>query len=79
VNTVLHSWQRLTVWRSTRKKTVIAEGEKEKTQREGQPCERLDVPEESRARVRHDSWMVGDEPYVSLHFMGAEKYAKAKK
>jgi uncharacterized RmlC-like cupin family protein len=24
----------------------------------------------------HDSWVVGDEPYVSLHFMGAAKYAK---
>ena len=24
----------------------------------------------------HDSWVVGSEPYVSLHFMGAEKYAK---
>ncbi len=24
----------------------------------------------------HDSWVVGDEPYVSLHFMGATKYAK---
>jgi mannose-6-phosphate isomerase-like protein (cupin superfamily) len=23
----------------------------------------------------HDSWVVGDEPYVSLHFMGAERYA----
>jgi hypothetical protein len=23
----------------------------------------------------HDSWVVGDEPYVSLHFMGAESYA----
>lgn len=23
----------------------------------------------------HDSWVVGDEPYVSLHFMGAENYA----
>ena len=23
----------------------------------------------------HDSWVVGSEPYVSLHFMGAEKYA----
>jgi uncharacterized RmlC-like cupin family protein len=23
----------------------------------------------------HDSWVVGDEPYVSLHFMGADKYA----
>ena len=24
----------------------------------------------------HDSWVIGDEPYVSLHFMGASKYAK---
>lgn len=24
----------------------------------------------------HDSWVVGDEKYVSLHFMGAEKYSK---
>lgn len=24
----------------------------------------------------HDSWVVGDEPYISLHFMGAGKYAK---
>ena len=24
----------------------------------------------------HDSWVVGDERYASLHFMGAEKYAK---
>lgn len=24
----------------------------------------------------HDSWVVGDEPYVSLHFLGAQKYAK---
>src|ERR1700729_971295 len=23
----------------------------------------------------HDSWVVGEEPYVSLHFLGAEKYA----
>jgi quercetin dioxygenase-like cupin family protein len=23
----------------------------------------------------HDSWVVGNQPYVSLHFMGAEKYA----
>jgi hypothetical protein len=26
--------------------------------------------------IPHDSWVVGNEPYVSLHFMGAEKYAK---
>jgi quercetin dioxygenase-like cupin family protein len=24
----------------------------------------------------HESWVVGDEPYVSLHFLGAESYAK---
>jgi len=24
----------------------------------------------------HDSWVVGDEPYVSLHFLGATKYAR---
>lgn len=26
--------------------------------------------------VPHDSWVVGQEPYVSIHFMGAEQYAK---
>ncbi len=26
----------------------------------------------------HDSWVVGDEPYVSLHFEGAEVYASKK-
>lgn len=24
----------------------------------------------------HDSWVVGDEPYVSLHFLGASDYAR---
>jgi prepilin-type processing-associated H-X9-DG protein len=24
----------------------------------------------------HDSWVVGDSPYVSLHFMGADSYAR---
>ena len=24
----------------------------------------------------HDSWVVGDEPYVSLHFLGAASYAQ---
>ena len=24
----------------------------------------------------HDSWVVGDEAYVSLHFLGTEQYAK---
>lgn len=27
----------------------------------------------------HDSWVVGDEPYVSLHLMGAVDYAQTKK
>ncbi len=27
----------------------------------------------------HDSWVVGDEPYVSIHLMGADAYANAKK
>jgi len=26
--------------------------------------------------VPHDSWVLGDEPYVSLHFAGADHYAK---
>ena len=24
----------------------------------------------------HDSWVVGEEPYVSLHFLGADPYAQ---
>jgi quercetin dioxygenase-like cupin family protein len=24
----------------------------------------------------HDSWVVGDEPYVSLHILGADDYAR---
>ena len=26
----------------------------------------------------HDSWVVGNEPYVSLHFLGAAEYASRK-
>lgn len=26
--------------------------------------------------VPHDSWVIGDEPYVSLHFLGAGEYAR---
>jgi mannose-6-phosphate isomerase-like protein (cupin superfamily) len=26
----------------------------------------------------HDSWVVGNEPYVSLHFLGADSYASKK-
>jgi quercetin dioxygenase-like cupin family protein len=28
--------------------------------------------------IPHDSWVVGDEPYVSLHFLGADQYAKGR-
>ena len=24
----------------------------------------------------HDSWVLGDQPYVSLHFLGADHYAR---
>ena len=24
----------------------------------------------------HDSWVVGDQPYISLHFIGADKYTR---
>lgn len=27
----------------------------------------------------HDSWVVGDEPYVSLHFLGADHYAQTER
>jgi hypothetical protein len=26
--------------------------------------------------VPHDSWVIGDKSYVSIHFLGADKYAK---
>lgn len=26
--------------------------------------------------VAHDSWVIGEDPYVSLHFLGAENYSK---
>lgn len=26
----------------------------------------------------HDSWVVGEEPYVSIHLQGADKYARAQ-
>jgi quercetin dioxygenase-like cupin family protein len=28
--------------------------------------------------IPHDSWVIGDEPYVSLHFLGAADYAKSQ-
>ena len=27
-------------------------------------------------KAGHDTWVVGDQPYVSLHFLGADSYAK---
>jgi hypothetical protein len=27
--------------------------------------------------IPHDSWVVGEQPYVSLHFLGADHYATA--
>jgi quercetin dioxygenase-like cupin family protein len=29
--------------------------------------------------VPHDSWVVGDRRYVSLHFLGADQYAREKR
>jgi hypothetical protein len=26
--------------------------------------------------IAHDSWVVGEEPYISLHFVGADQYAR---
>jgi quercetin dioxygenase-like cupin family protein len=26
--------------------------------------------------IPHDSWVIGDTPYVSLHFLGADHYAR---
>jgi hypothetical protein len=26
--------------------------------------------------IPHDSWVIGDQPYSSLHFLGADTYAK---
>jgi hypothetical protein len=26
--------------------------------------------------IPHDSWVLGNQPYVSLHFLGADKYAR---
>jgi hypothetical protein len=25
--------------------------------------------------IPHDSWVIGDQPYVSIHFLGADHYA----
>jgi quercetin dioxygenase-like cupin family protein len=48
--------------------TVAFEDGREVRLREG---ELFHIPAEP-----HDSWVVGEEPYVSLHFLGAEHYAR---
>ncbi len=50
---------------SGRAKVLMADG----TEIEMGPGDLFSVPPD------HDSWVVGDEPYVSLHFMGADVYA----
>jgi quercetin dioxygenase-like cupin family protein len=50
----------------------------------GRACVRMDDGEEIEMRPGdifsippgHDSWVVGDEPYVSLHLIGADDYAR---
>jgi len=50
----------------------------------GRACVRMDDGEEIELRAGdifsvapgHDSWVVGDEPYVSLHLIGADDYAR---
>jgi quercetin dioxygenase-like cupin family protein len=49
-------------------------------------CAKVRMDDGSEAELRvgdlffvapgHDSWVVGDEPYVSLHFLGADQYAR---
>jgi len=29
--------------------------------------------------IPHDSWVVGDDPYVSIHFLGANQYGRTDK
>jgi quercetin dioxygenase-like cupin family protein len=50
----------------------------------GRAMVRMDSGEERELRAGdlffvppgHDSWVVGDEPYVSLHLLGTEQYAR---
>jgi len=50
---------------SGRAAVVMADG----TERVMEPGDFFHVP------PGHDSWVVGDEPYVSLHILGSEDYA----
>ena len=40
------------------------------------PVVTLEAGDIFRIAPGHDSWVVGDEPYVSLHILGAEDYAR---
>ena len=35
------------------------------------PGELFDIP-----TIPHDRWVIGEEPYISLHFLGADSYTK---
>ena len=48
------------------------------SQQSGQPGQHGQGQKLSLIHI-YDSWVVGDEPYVSLHFLGAELYAQQKK
>ena len=52
----------------------VLEGELE-AQLEGQPLRKLKAGDAFYVPPGHDSWVVGDEPYVSLHIMGSDEYA----
>ena len=41
----------------------------------GQVAVKMDDGHEFTLNPGHDSWVIGNEPYVSLHLMGAEEYA----
>jgi quercetin dioxygenase-like cupin family protein len=43
---------------------------------DGGPVVELQPGDIFRIAPGHDSWVVGDEPYVSLHVLGADDYAR---
>jgi quercetin dioxygenase-like cupin family protein len=45
---------------------------------DGGPIVELEAGDVFAIAPGHDSWVVGDEPYVSLHILGAEDYAHNK-
>jgi hypothetical protein len=53
------------------RRNVVEEAGRHIERAVGGPAVALVLPPEP-----HDSWVVGDAPYVSLHLLGAAKYAK---